>query len=281
VATTRLRVVSWNIRAAIGPGPFPDRWWRHIDADRLRAIGAFVASLDADVVALQEVAMVSRDGTLLDNAGDLARALGMEVRYGAVRRFEVREADGVLGAGLFGNAILSRRPLSGVRCVALPAAPSEALVEPAGAEHPAAGLRYADAPPHIREPRCLLLGDADGVRLGTTHFSHVGSGERLLQADATVKAFGDAEPALLLGDLNAPIESPELVPLAGWVDGFEGAPDDPARISTDDGYRIDHALGRGVAFASCRVAREANDLSDHFPVVADVLASLPDFPVAR
>ncbi|HJP71550.1 MAG TPA: hypothetical protein VJ975_07505, partial [Candidatus Limnocylindria bacterium] len=66
-----LRVVSWNIRAAIGPGPFPDRWWNRIDADRLRAIGAFLSTLEADVVALQEVALVSRDGELVDNAGDL------------------------------------------------------------------------------------------------------------------------------------------------------------------------------------------------------------------
>jgi endonuclease/exonuclease/phosphatase family metal-dependent hydrolase len=63
VAATRRRVVSWNIRAAIGPGPFPDRWWRRIDADRLRAIGAFRSSLDADLIALQEVTVVSRDGT--------------------------------------------------------------------------------------------------------------------------------------------------------------------------------------------------------------------------
>ena len=47
-----LRVVTWNIRSAIGPGPFPDRWWSRIDADRLRAIGAFVSTLDADLVAL-------------------------------------------------------------------------------------------------------------------------------------------------------------------------------------------------------------------------------------
>ena len=273
MAATRLRVVSWNIRAAIGPGPFPDRWWRHIDADRLRAIGAFVSTLDADVVALQEVALVSRDGVLLDNAGDLGRALGMELRYGAVRTFEVRESGAVLGAGMFGNAILSRRPLSGTRCVALPAAPPDALVEPADSQHPAAGVRYADAPAHIREPRCLLLADVDGWRIGTTHFSHVGSGERLLQARATVEAFGDADPALLLGDLNAAIEAPELAPLTDWVDGFTEAPGDPARISTDDGYRIDHVLGRGVAFASCRVLRESGELSDHHPVVAEVAVS--------
>ena len=91
MAATRLRVVTWNIRAAIGPGPFPDRWWRRIDADRLRAIGVFLSSLDADIVALQEVALVSRDGALLDNAGDLGRQLGKEVRYAAVRSFDVLE----------------------------------------------------------------------------------------------------------------------------------------------------------------------------------------------
>jgi endonuclease/exonuclease/phosphatase family metal-dependent hydrolase len=270
VPAARLRVVSWNIRAAIGPGPFPDRWWRHIDADRLRAIGVLLSSLDADAIALQEVAVVSRDGGLLDNAGDLGRALRMEVRYGAVRTFEVREADAVVGVGLFGNAILSRWPMSNDRCVALPAAPSGAYVEPPRAAHPAAGIRYADAPDHIREPRCLLLADVEGWRLGTAHFSHVGSGERRLQADATVAAFGAADPALLVGDLNAPIEAAELAPLAGWVDGFTEPRGDVARVSTDDGHRIDHVLGRGVTFGSCRVVREAGDLSDHYPVFAEV-----------
>ena len=89
-----LRVVSWNIRAAIGPGPFPDRWWSRIDADRLRAIGAFLAALDADVIALQEAALIARNGDLVDNAGDLARQLGMELRYGATRTFHM---DAVVG----------------------------------------------------------------------------------------------------------------------------------------------------------------------------------------
>ena len=267
---TRLRVVSWNIRAAIGPGPFPDRWWRRIDADRLRGIGVVLDSLQADVVALQEVALVSRDGDLVDNAGDLARQLGMEVRYGAVRTFEVRDGDAVRGAGLFGNAILARVPMTHVRVVALPQAPQDAFVEPAGSDHPAAGIRYADASPSIREPRCLLLASIDGVRVGTAHFNHIGSGERLLQAEATIRAFGDARPAVLLGDLNAAIEAPELAPFSRWTDGFEAPPGDPARVSTDDGYRIDQVLVRGASVHGCRVLREAGDLSDHYPVAADV-----------
>ena len=266
-----LRVVSWNIRAAIGTGPFPDRWWRRIDADRLRAIGSFVASLEPDVVALQEAALVSRNGDLVDNAGDLARQLGMAVRYGAVRTFAVTdETDATVGVGCFGNALLSRAPLDEVRCVALPAAPMDAFVEPPGADHPAAGVRYADAPPTIREPRCLLVARVGALTIGTTHYSHVGSGERLLQAEATVRAFGDTAPAVLLGDLNAAVDAAELRPFESWTDGFVVPVGDHARISTDDGYRIDQLFVRGASVAECRVLPESGDLSDHYPVVATI-----------
>ncbi len=266
-----LRVASWNIRAAIGPGPFPSRWWNRIDADRLRAIGAFIAGLDADIVALQEVALLSRDGDLVDNAGDLGRQLGMAVRYAAVRSFDVVEDGELRGVGCFGNALLSSRRVHGARSVALPRAAADALVEPPGADHPAAGVRYADAPAGIREPRCLLVADLAGLTVGTAHFSHVGSGERLLQSRATVVAFGNRSPAVLLGDLNAPIEAPELAPFADWTDGFGVPAGDPARNSTDDGHRIDHVLARGASVSSCRVAREAGGLSDHYPIVAEVV----------
>jgi endonuclease/exonuclease/phosphatase family metal-dependent hydrolase len=275
VAAT-LRVVSWNIRSAIGPGPFPNRWWRRIDADRLRAIGVFLSSLEADLVALQEIAVVSRNGELVDTAGDLARQLGLGVRYAAVRSFEVREEGRLLGAGTFGNALLTRLPIRGARCIALPQAAADALIEPAGARHPladephpAAGIRYAEAPPTIREPRCLLVADLNALRVGSTHFSHIGSEERRLQAEATVAALQGAA-ALLLGDLNAAIDAPELAPFAGWTDAFAEPAGDAARISTDDGLPIDHVLGRGVAARGARVLREAGELSDHYPVVAEI-----------
>lgn len=270
MAATRLRVVSWNIRAAIGPGPFPDRWWRRIDADRLRAIGAFVASLDADLVALQEVAVLSRNGELVDNAGDLARQLNMAVHYGAVRSFEVREAGVVRGVGTFGNALLSRRPLSDVRCLVLPTANPGAHVEPPGADHPAAGVSYADAPADIREPRCLLVGQLGALRIGTAHFSHIGSGERRLQADATAAAFDGSAASLLLGDLNAAMEAPELAPFAAWTDAFAEPPGDPARETTDEGYRIDQVLVRGASASPAQVLRQSRDLSDHYPVMAEI-----------
>ena len=266
--------MTWNLRAAIGPGPFPDRWWSRISADRLAAIGSFIGDIDADVVALQEVALLSRNGDLVDNAGDLARQLGMEVRLAAVRPIEVAEDGATVGAGCFGNALLSRTGFRTSRTVALPAAPMAAFVEPAGASHRLAGIRYADAPPSIREPRCLLLAEIDGLTVGSTHFSHIGSGERLVQAEAALAAFADISSALLLGDLNAPIEAPELRPLADWTDGFTAAPGDATRISTDSASRIDHVLARGASISDCRVLREAGELSDHYPVVAEI--ELPD-----
>lgn len=271
-----LRVATWNIRAAIGPGkPFPNRWWRLIDPDRLRAIGDFLAGLAADVVALQEVALASRDGDLVDNAGDLARQLGMEVRYGATRTFEITDERGsVTGAGCFGNALLSRVPIGSSRAVMLPMAPADAYVEPPGADHPAAGVRYADAPEGIHEPRTLLLAEIAGMTVASTHFSHEGRGERALQAAATAAALAGDRPALVLGDLNAPIESPELAAFGAWVDGFAAAgipPGDERRVSTDDGWPIDHVLARGASVEGCRVLREAGDLSDHYPIVAEVV----------
>ncbi len=273
MAATRLRVVSWNIRAAIGPGPFPDRWWRHTDADRRRAIGAFLSGLEADVIALQEVAVVSCAGDLIDNAGELARLLGMDVRYGAVRTFEVRESDAVVGCGLYGNALLARLPLTDVGCVALPAAPDDAFVEPPGSDHAAAGIRWGDAPGHLREPRCAVIASVGGIRLGTAHLSHIGSGERLLQAGAVVAAFAEAAQAVLVGDLNAAIEAPEMAPFAGWADAFAEPAGDLARMTTDDGWRIDHVLVRGASASPARVLRDSGDLSDHYPVVAEIVSA--------
>ena len=224
------------------------------------------------MIALQEVALLSRDGDLVDNAGDLGRQLGMDIRLGAVRTFAVTDGDALTGVGCFGNALLSRIPIERARAVGLPQAPMNALVEPAGASHPLAGVRYADALSAIREPRCLLLADINGVTVGTTHLSHIGAAERGLQAAAARVAFDGhvAEPALLLGDLNAEAGSSELAPFEDWTDGFTAPAGDDVRISTVDGRRLDHILARHVSVETCRVARESGDLSDHYPLVADV-----------
>jgi endonuclease/exonuclease/phosphatase family metal-dependent hydrolase len=272
-----VRVATFNVRAAIGPGPFPDRWWRHADPHRLERIANVVRSLDADLVGLQEVALIATAGLVVDQSADLGRETGSVWRYGATRTFPIDDDGELVGAGLFGNAILSRHPIRSARTVGLPMAPMDAFVEPAGSEHPAAGLRYADAPSTIREPRCILVCEVElpsGVAtVASTHLSHVGAGERRLQAEAVALALRDVPlPIILLGDFNAPIDRPELAPLRDrMVDAFAATdtpPGDPARRSTDDGYPIDHVFLQGIGATSCRVVRESGEASDHFPVLA-------------
>ena len=267
-----LRVATFNVRAAIGPGPFPDRWWRRCDAGRLQRIAGVIHDLRADVVALQEVALLAFDGDIVDQAALLARMTGMAHRYGAVRTWLAHEGDRVTGAGLFGNALLAHGPLDDPALLALPRAADDALIEPAGSRREGAGVRYRDARPTIREPRCAILATATTelgpLRVASAHLSHVGSGERLLQARAL--AAGDAE--VVLADMNAAIDDPELAPFLGWTDAFTAAgigPGDVRRRSTDDGFAIDQVLLRGAWHVdACEVVTAAGDASDHYPVVA-------------
>jgi endonuclease/exonuclease/phosphatase family metal-dependent hydrolase len=75
-----LRVATFNVRAAIGPGPFPGRWWRRCDPARLERIAAVIAALDADLVGLQEVALLALDGDVVDQAAALGRLTGLTHR---------------------------------------------------------------------------------------------------------------------------------------------------------------------------------------------------------
>jgi endonuclease/exonuclease/phosphatase family metal-dependent hydrolase len=106
------------------------------------------------------------------------------------------------------------------------------------------------------------------LSVASAHLSHVGSGERLLQATA----LADAGVELVLGDMNAAIDRPELAPFAGWTDAFAAAGiprGDDRRRSTDDGWPIDQVLVRGDWHVQdCAVATAAGDASDHYPVLA-------------
>jgi endonuclease/exonuclease/phosphatase family metal-dependent hydrolase len=273
----RIRLVTWNVRAAIGPGVYPATWWRRPDPGRLRAIADALAAIDADVIGLQECAVLNVDGSRHDTAGEIADRLRVPHRFAAARHLGIVEDDGrVSGSGLFGNAVLSRLEIGPTRMLELPMATEAATVEPVGAEHPLAGVRYADAPPDIREPRCLLSADLGRFTVGATHLSYIGSAERALQAAAVDGALRVDGPSVLLGDLNAPIESDELAVLRdGWTDAFATVAvpaGDPRRETTDTGARIDHVLVRGLEVLSCRRVEAAGWLSDHLPVVAEVRA---------
>jgi endonuclease/exonuclease/phosphatase family metal-dependent hydrolase len=282
-----MRVVTWNIRAAIGPGePFPPAWWRHVRTDRLEQIAAFVAALDPDLVTLQEVAIMTVDGDVSDQAATLAALTGLEARYGAVHSFPLIEPETgrAIGSAMWGHAILTRRPPERGFTRGLPRAQDDDLVEPVDSDHPLAGVRYADTQPGHREARCVVGGglpDGGGpsITVATTHLTYIGRDQRRKQAEAARgvadEAAGDG-PLLLTGDLNAAIDAPELATaLDGLVDAFGavGIAAGDARRDSCGPQPIDHVLVRGIEVESCRVATEAGDLSDHWPVVADLRLS--------
>jgi endonuclease/exonuclease/phosphatase family metal-dependent hydrolase len=273
----RFRVVSWNIRAAIGPGePFPPAWWRHVRSDRLARIAAVLTDLDPDVALLQEVAVLTADGALVDQPAELARLTDRAVRYGTTHGYSLVEpgTGRTIGAALWGNAILTRAPLADGYALGLPRAADDDLVEPAGSGRPLAGTRYGDTEPGHREGRCVVGGTIDGIAVATTHLTYIGREQRRSQADAVHAVVDDASgPAVLAGDLNAPLEADELAGLRdGLADAFAAAglaPGDPRRASCGP-WPIDQVLVRGLGVVGCRVATEAGDASDHWPVVADL-----------
>ena len=281
-----IRAVTWNIRAAIGPGePFPPAWWRHVRRDRLERIAAVIAALAPDIVMLQEVTIMNVDSEVHDQPADLARLTGLQARYGAVHAYPLVEPETgrSIGSACWGNAILSRSPLGDGFTTGLPRAADDDLLEPADADHPLAGVRYADAEPGHREARCAVGGRFridDGTEIGvvTTHLTYIGRGQRASQAAAVAALAAKlGGPVIVGGDFNAPISAAELAPLAGqFEDAFATigvAPDDPSR-QTCGSVAIDHVLARGLATRTCRVVEEAGDASDHRPVAVD-LAILP------
>ena len=275
-----IRVATWNIRAAIGPGdPFPPAWWRHVDGDRMARLAGIVADIDADLVALQEVSVLTPNGDLRDQPAELARLTGMHVRYAAVHAFAMIEPeDGrSIGAATWGNAILSRRPLEDGFALGLPIGADDALVEPSESPLPLAGVTFAEAPYGTREPRCAVGGrlagsDGPGIAIVAAHLTYAGTEQRREQVEALATiADGLASPVIVAGDFNAPIEAPEMDAMRGaFDDAFSamGVAAGDSRRASCGPHRIDHLLTRGLRATACRVYREAGDASDHLPVVA-------------
>src|SRR5215213_654791 len=178
----RLRVLTWNL------------WWRFGPWERRRpAIAATLADLRPDVVALQEV-WGEPGGTNL--AAELAAELGYHHAYGG--RLSLDGVD-------FGNAVLSRWPITSSAPTALP------------------------APPDADEQRLVLRADVDGPRgplqVFSTHlnwrFDHSAVRQQQVRAIAEVVAGARPRtyPPVLCGDFNAVPDSDEIRMLTGRAAG--------------------------------------------------------------
>jgi endonuclease/exonuclease/phosphatase family metal-dependent hydrolase len=260
---TRLRVMTWNL------------WWRFGPWElRLPAIVETVRRLAPDVVGLQEVWRADDDSSSLR----IARALGFEEVYTSRVDF-----DGVE----FGNAVVSRWPITGHEVVPL------------------------TAPDTKQEFRTILRADIDGprgpIQLFTTHLNwrFDESAVRQDQVRELVEFVAGSPartfPPILCGDFNAEPDSDEIHMLTGkaagpvdryvfhdaWAVAGDGGPGitwsnrNPfARLDLEPDRRIDYVFagwpkqGGAGQVLSAQVVGDASvdgvQPSDHYGVLAEL-----------
>lgn len=188
----RWRVATYNIRHGLGRDGRVD----------LARTAREIAALEADVVALQEVdvAYGPRSGHE-DQAARLGEWLGWQVAFGAA--LDLPPAADGQARRRYGLALLA----------------PHALVDPV--MHP---LPSHPGVPARQEGRGVLQarvvrGEADGLDVLVTHLDNALPEHRTAEVLGLLRLSEDLPgPAVLLGDMNAAPEDPELAPLGagGW-----------------------------------------------------------------
>jgi endonuclease/exonuclease/phosphatase family metal-dependent hydrolase len=177
-----VRVMSYNVHQGYGISGSQD----------LEALARTVEAADADIVALQEVSR----GWVIDTSADMVTWLA--------QRLNMPYVWGPTADALWGNAILSRYPIEQVQIHAMPN--NEAV-------RPARG--FIDA--------TLNIG-GQPLNVIATHLHHIGADGvlRVPQVQALLAAWAQRPATIVLGDLNALPDSPEMQLLreAGLLDAF-------------------------------------------------------------
>lgn len=239
------RVMTWNIAAGHGD---------------LSKIAGVIREVGPDIVALQEVdAHWEKRSNFADQPAELAKALGMHVRFGPIYQLP---GDGASPRREFGVAILSRHPIVEFQNHDLPR-----LSTQSAATEPQLMPGFLEA--------IVQIGDGH-VRVFTTHLDYRADPRvRHLQVDATIARLDAVSgPIVLMGDLNAPPHAVELAPLFqrlrdAWPDGPDTGFTYPATASV---RRIDYILTSGDLRAQ-NVQVLPIETSDHRPIVADLSPS--------
>ena len=243
----RLRVATFNIHHGVGADG-------RLDLARTADV---ISATGASVVGLQEVdRALSARSDWVDQAAWLGERLGMDVVHGAT--IDRDPPDPTVPDGprrRYGNALLSAHPVRSWRALPLPGDPR-------------------------REARGLVdaLVDVGGttVRVAVTHLQNRSRGTRREQAAHVVRLLGEPAdpraPTILLGDMNAGPDTPEMRTLtAVLVDVWAAVGNGPGPTfeARHPFARIDYVL---VSEELVPVAAEVVDTraSDHRPVVADL-----------
>ncbi|MDB5651912.1 MAG: endonuclease [Hyphomicrobiales bacterium] len=240
---TVIRLLTWNVHRCLGVDG-------RISPQRIAEV---IGQARPDVVALQEVDVLRKRTGLVDQADEIARALGMNSHFNpAVRVLEE----------LYGDAILTTLPSKLMHTGRLPGRPGLRTLEPRGA-------LWAQI-------------EAGGMSLQVvnTHLSLVAR-ERRTQTDALFgpEWIGRADctgPVALVGDFNLVPRSRVYGRLSRRMNDAQRAPGmgkpKPTFPAGFPVLRIDHVFTRGaVTVRSVEVIRTevTRVASDHLPLVVE------------
>jgi endonuclease/exonuclease/phosphatase family metal-dependent hydrolase len=229
---------------------------------------AACASLDADVLALQEIDRNQTRSGGVDQTAAVAERMGAGTwRFepaligepGATWRAAQDDDDPASAEAGYGVGLVSKLPVREWHVIRLQAAKIKAPVAVPGGRG-----RFILLPD---EPRVALAADVETAAgplvVATTHLSFV-PGWNLVQLRKVTKALAAlGHPCVLLGDLNFPGRLPARV--TGWralaeLRTFPGA---------NPSMQIDHALGHGLLPLVAGTEARELPLSDHRALLVD------------
>ncbi len=178
-----VRVMTYNLHNGFDPNG-------HLG---MEAIAQVIEAQNPDIVALQEVSR----GWVVNGSLDMLEWLS--------QRLEMPYVYGPTSDPLWGNAILSRYPILESELVELP--PDDLLLK--------RGFIWAK----------VDVGSGQPLNVIATHYHHPGDGSavRVMQSETIVEFWDDASRTLIMGDLNAEPNAPEMQLLrqVGFADALD------------------------------------------------------------
>jgi endonuclease/exonuclease/phosphatase family metal-dependent hydrolase len=237
-----LRVMTYNIQSGGGD---------------LSRVAQVIRDAAPDLVGLQEVDVHwAERSKFADQAATLAKELGMEVRFAPIYRLPATAAD---PPREFGVALLSRLPITSWR--------NDTITR--------LSTQQANPVPTPAPGFLEAVVDAHGVplRVFVTHLDYrADPAVRVQQVKQMLGYLGDrSAPTLLLGDLNATPDAPELQPLFQQLhDSMADRGEALTYPAEAPAKRIDYILCSGQ-FETRSASIPATTASDHRPVIVELV----------